>query len=554
MKLFRISSPALFLPVLLSAWQLPAQPVLLSAGQNFAAVSYGTYNTNSGALPPDNNGAVGTNYYVEFINGMFTVYRKSDGHQVELKTDTDFWAAAGVGIDQLWAVTDPRIIYDSASQRWLASQVDVDVFTQILDDVLGSNHFLVAISDTADPTSTWHGVMFDADPNTGNFADFPTLGVDSQGVYISGDMFDGTSPPETAVPLGPTLVSFPKADLLQHPPNFNNRTWFGIMNYADRGDVLQPAICYDGSSTGAVLAVSDIGNDSSFHSNLVSFAVQDPAGPGTPTLSPATFLTVLPYMVPDNAAVGAPIFTVTQPDGTQDLQANDARVAAKVYCVGGVLYAVHNTFLNNKVAVRWYRVRAADGVLLEQGTIADPNLDLFYPSIAANQLGTVVIAFNASGSNTTVSSFAMAGLTSGGVTTFGPRLLLAPGVTSYHGDDQTQAGYPTSRWGDYSATSVDPADPNRFWTIQEIPIDSGVWSTQITELMTEPRFLSIVSAGPNSATLSWPLALAGHQLQSTTNLLAPVTWTAVAQTPLTNGDQLVLTLPASPGMRFFRLQ
>lgn len=531
-----------------------AQPVLLTVGQNFTGVDYGSYNTNSTALPPDSNGAVGTGHYVEFINGMFAVYSKSNGQQLEIKTDVDFWAAAGVGIDSLWAISDPRVIYDPSSQRWFASQIDIDVLTQVLDNMLGANHFLLAVSATSDPTGQWHGVLFDSDPDNGNFADFPTLGLDNQGVYLAGDMYDGTSDPNAAVPLGPTLVSFPKADLLLPTPNFTNRTWFGIMDYAQRGDVLQPAITFDDSSTGAVLAVIDIGNTSSPYSNLVSFAVQNSSGPGPATLSAATFPTVLPYMVPDNALVGAPLFTVLQPDGSSTLQANDARFAAKVYVVGGVMYAVHNTLFGGRIAIRWYRLRASDGSVLESGTLSDTNLDLFFPSIAANPQGTVIIAFNGSGLSTIVSSFAVAGVTVNGVTTFGNRVLLKAGVTSYHGDDEA-SGYPTSRWGDYSATSVDPADPTRFWTIQEFPSDTGIWATQVTELLTTtvPAHLNIAAAPGNTIFLSWSLAAAGYQLQSATNLLAPVAWANVTNSAATNGNQLVLPLPASGMQRYFRL-
>src|SRR5439155_13743405 len=163
------------------------------------------------------------------------------------------------------------------------------------------------------------------------------------------------------------------------------------------------------------------------------------------------------------------------------------RFSAKVYCVGGVLYAVHNTYLNGRIAIRWYRIRAADNVLLESGTIADTNLDLFFPSIAANAYGVVVIAFNGCSINTFISCYAMAGQTINGVTAFGNRLLLQASADSYHGFDEAGLGNETSRWGDYSATSVDPSDPNRFWAIQMY--DSGsqfdlwsVWSTQITEL------------------------------------------------------------------------
>jgi hypothetical protein len=240
-----------------------------------------------------------------------------------------------------------------------------------------------------------------------------------------------------------------------------------------------------------------------------------------------------------------------QPDGTSQLEANDARFCALVYGVNGVLYAVHSTELSNRIAIQWYRIRAADSALLESGTIAVTNLDLFFPSIAANTNGTVVIGCNGSSSNTFVSSFACVGQTVGGVTTFGSPILLCSGMTSYHGDDEAISGQ--SRWGDYSSTSVDPSDPNHFWTIQIVPVDVNVWSTQITELLASPTLLTIARQSPGQFQITWSAAAAGYQLQSTTNLVPPATWSKVTQTTQTNGNRISVALPVSVGPQFFRL-
>lgn len=540
--------------------------VSVQIGQNFTGTSYGSYNTNSSALPPDCNGDVGPNDYAEFINGMFTVYSKTNGALMELKTDVDFWGAAGVGISGDYAVTDPRIIYDPDSQRWFASEVDADVLSQAFYSVFGANHFLLAVSQTSDPAGHWNAIEFDSDPDNGNFADFPTLGVDSQGVYLSGDMYDANADPTdpSVSDLGPSLVAFPKTNLLAIPI-ITNRTWFGIMDISARGQVLQPVICRDGSAVGSVLATGNIGTDINPHSNLVTFAVQNVTQAPSATLSAATFIPVSPYEVPYNSALAIPLLTATQPDGTATLQANDARFSAKVYAVAGVLYAVHNTELNNHIAIQWYRIRASDGTLLESGTIADPNLDLFYPSIAANSDGVVVIAFNGCGSdaNAFVSCYAMAGLTVNGVTAFGSRVLLQAGVTSYHGDDEIYYGYSTSRWGDYSTVSVDPGDPTHFWSIQMYPSGTSTdslgdvsydWSTQITQLIvTAPPQLSLLLVGRN-ATISWPSSATGYQLQSAPGLVPPVVWSSVTQTPSTNGNTISVLVPISSGQQFFRLQ
>jgi hypothetical protein len=522
-------------------------------GQNFTGSSYGV---NSAALPSDANGAVGTRYFVEFINGTFAVYNKTNGAAVKRIADTKFWSNAGVVLATSDGITDPRVIYDPISQRWFASMVDFDasVAGGGGDPTLESNDFLLAVSLTSDPTGAWKGFLIQADPDNGYFADFPTLGVDASGVYLSGDFYQGESNP-----LGAGLYSFPKADLVTASPVITNASWFGVMDYDQRGEVLQPASCFDSSTIGKILSASDIGNDSNPHSNVVCFAVQNPGTPAA-TLTASTFIPTLPWVVPDNDELGVPQFSAAQPDGTHNLIADDARLLAKVYAVGGVIYAVQTTEFNGRLAIRWYRIRAADNTLLESGTISDPSLDLYYPSIAANSYGVVVIGYNGSGASGTaakISSYAVAGQVIGGVTTFGTPLLLMAGSTVYHGDDEILAeleGLPiVSRWGDYSATSPDPSDLNRFWTIQMYPSGSDVWSTQITELITTPQVLLSINHPPGTnVVLSWPIA-PGFHLQSTTNLV-PTSWSNVSQTAVTNSDHLTVTLPISGTRQFFRLK
>src|SRR5205823_4366926 len=127
--------------------------------------------------------------------------------------------------------------------------------------------------------------------------------------------------------------------------------------------VFQPATCRDGSSVGRILAAGDIGNDSSPHSNLVTFTVQNLPAPGAATLGSSSFLAVPPYMVPDNPDLGVPALTVLQPDGSSTLMANDARFSAKACTVAGVLYGIHSTELNGRIAIRWYRIDATNSAL-----------------------------------------------------------------------------------------------------------------------------------------------------------------------------------------------
>jgi len=161
-----------------------------------------------------------------------------------------------------------------------------------------------------------------------------------------------------------------------------------------------------------------------------------------------------------------------------------------------------------------------------------------------------VIGCNGCSIHRPVSSFAYTGLTVNGVTTFsGPTVLKAGTIGNYHDFNELFGGFPESRWGDYSATTPDPADPSRFWTLQMLPLTANNWATQITEILVRPP-LSIVSTDTN-VIVSWPLFGANYQLQTSTNITGA--WSAVLQTVSTNNNQLTVTLPQNGLQQFFRL-
>lgn len=524
----------------------------VTIGLNFLASSY---ETNSQALPPDSNGTIGPQYFVEFINGEFACFDRTDLSSVFRISDAIFWGDAGVNLTSSQGISDPRVIYDPLTQRWFASMVDFDANAS--DPTTEANDFLLAFSDTSDPTGDWTGFKIRADPTHFDFADFPTLGVDSNAVYLSGNMFHGGNNN-----IGPNLLSIPKADLLNS--NITTRTYFGVLNPTNYGWVLQPGICFDASSNCAILSMGDIGSDENEHSNIFTFRVLGAAHAGA-TLSTPVQIAVNPYVTPFNSDQGVPLFTANQPDATQTLQANDPRFAARVYRVGDVLYGVHNTEYNNRIAIQWYRVNATNGVLLEQGMISDPDLDLFFPDIEANSSGIVVIGCNGSdGVSTFISSFAYVGQTVSGVTTFGNSILLQPGSVSYHDIDELFGLSSDSRWGDYNAISVDPADPTQFWAIQMIPTDvdnssqtglgQGIWSTWITQLIVTPPApqLTAVPSGAN-VLISWPSSAAGFSLQSSTNL-SSTNWVSVSQPLSTNGGVISTLIPSTGNQDFFRLK
>lgn len=214
-----------------------------------------------------------------------------------------------------------------------------------------------------------------------------------------------------------------------------------------------------------------------------------------------------------------------------------------------MLFAAGVTQVGPRVAIRWYSLSATNHMLLETGTISDPSLDLYWPSIAANTNGAVVLAFNGSGTNTFPSCYAAVGQTVNGVTTFGNLLLLKSGVASYQNLDPSG----DNLWGRYSTVCVDPADPNIFWTINAYAAGPRIWATQITQILTSPTpQISLSNAGGNLG-LSWPVTTVPFQFQSAADLTDTNSWQPVLLPPATNGTAVSLVVPATNASAFFRL-
>lgn len=435
--------------------------------------------TDSNSLPPDTMAAVGPRHIVEMINGNFEIFDKTTGMSVETRTLDSFWTNR-VGLPPIPANGgrfDPRIVFDPDSEVWFAVSIDLDVDTNNDGVSEISNNIFLARSDTDDPTGTWQGVSFDADTVLPEeFHDYPTLAVDADGVYICTQDF--------SVPGGnESCYSIPKADLLQAVPSIANMTRFeatpaGLPAVAGS---IQPALDFglsDGraallGSTGAALTRTDI-----FGS----------AGAG------ATLGTPVPIAGDPGHATPPPARQPHPVDPTVTIENVAPRFVGNVFEQGASLWAVHAVQgSGSNSALRWYEIDETTNTVLQTGLIDDPNRDFHEPSIAVNEFGNVVIGYTCSGPNLAPSVCVSVGETSTGVTTFEAPAILFTGAGHYYQDGIARTG--RNRWGDYSATVIDPSDSCTFWTFQEFVAVSaigdvgpsprptgGLWGTRAAEL------------------------------------------------------------------------
>ena len=407
----------------------------LTIGLNFTGSTYGV---DSFVFPPDTMGAVGPHHIVELLNGVYSVYRKSDGVRIQTSSLSEFWSNAGAPPHGF--VADSRLLYDRFSERWFAST----------GDFVGApgDNLLLAVSESSDPTAGWTGFLIPFDGLVNNFIDFPTLGVNDKGVYLSTNL---------------TVLVLPKSDLLATPPTVANAT---VLKDFALGSPAQPVVNLDNTGLPeAVLTGSNVPGGIFHLSNIIGDINSPALGTSDGLIS------VIPFVGLGN--IGA-----EQPDSDVGINAGTLAFTSSIVLINGVFWGVEGVANQGRAALRWFAIDASTNMLLQEGLIADVDQDFQRGSIAVNKFGDVVIGFNASSKSLFVSSYAVRGTTVNGVTTFGMPVLLKAGVAPYN----LTGGSLTARWGDYSATVADPKNPFVFWTFQEWPSSPDVWSTQVTEL------------------------------------------------------------------------
>ncbi|HPS79437.1 MAG TPA: hypothetical protein PLS53_14855, partial [Thermoanaerobaculaceae bacterium] len=137
--------------------------------------------------PPDTQGDVGTDYYIQWINSMFAVYDKTGTKVYPTAPATAvkgsiLWAGFG-GACQNDNDGDPITLWDPLAQRWVMSQFAVST-----NYGSGPYYQCVAVSQTSNPMGAWNRYAFTW-PSS-HFPDYPKLGVWNDAYYISTNDFN----------------------------------------------------------------------------------------------------------------------------------------------------------------------------------------------------------------------------------------------------------------------------------------------------------------------------------------------------------------------------
>jgi hypothetical protein len=422
-------------------------------GQGFRGPS-GAFSVNS--APPDTNGAVGPNHYVQIVNESFAIFNKSGTAIYGPVPTNTLWSGFGGGC-QTNDDGDATVVYDRAADRWIFQQFSVSS-TPFLD--------CVAVSTSGDPTGSYSRYAF----SYSNFPDYPKLGVWPDGYYVTFNMFNSSG---TSF-LGPEICALDRANMLAGQPATQQCKTLGTndggMLPSDNDGAMSPP-------AGAPNDIVEFGTNSlkvyRFHLDWANTANTTLTGPTT--ISVAAF----------TPACNGGGTCIPQSGTSQQLDSLADRLMYRLeyrnFGDHDALVVNHSIVAGSSVGVRWYELRnvtSGTPTVYQQGTYAPDSSYRWMGSAAMDGNGDIGLGYSVS------SSTMHPAIRFTAHTTSDPLGVMGQGEASIIEGAGSQTGsifQPLSRWGDYSSLSVDPSDDCTFWYTTEYLASTGSfnWHTRI---------------------------------------------------------------------------
>jgi hypothetical protein len=454
----------------------------------------GTDRVGSGCncRPPDTNGDVGPNHYVQTVNSGFRVFDKSGNPLTPFMTYNSFFHDLGTGnpCGNNQNDGDPFAFYDQVADRWVVSDFAFSGFPGP-----GPFYECIGVSQTPDPVAGgWFLYAVLVDPV--NLNDYPKMALWNNpqpgGAYfLTQNLFNGTSQAFAGV----SVFALDRASMLTGMPA--NAISF----------MIPPGEPGLGDSYSLVAATFRTGTPPPAGRDEMLLAVDSPSSggvmltqvkawkchvdfvtPGNSTLgvgpnhAPDALITVNPFV---DAFTNTTTNLVPQPGGQPPLDTLGDKIMTPVVYQNRSgtesLWADQTIILNypnGPTAVRWYQFNVTGGTFpataAQQQDWSNGNDGLWrwMPAIAVDQNGNTAIGYSTSSPNDFPS------IRYAGRFASDPPGDLGQGeATMFSGTgSQTSA---SGRWGDYSMTTLD-TDGISFWHTNEYYATTGSsWNTRV---------------------------------------------------------------------------
>jgi uncharacterized repeat protein (TIGR01451 family) len=453
---------------------------------------------DTGAFPPDSMGAAGPTQFVVFVNGRIRTFNKTTGvADGVMNADPDVFFSSVMTPEAppgLNFTSDPQVRYDRLSGRWFLTIIDVPSSSAAnIGDT--PNRLLIAVSDAASSaalsgSTVW--TFYFVQQNTigggdsGEFLDYPSLGVDVSALYVGGNMFNAAA--GTFVNFNAYVIR--KSSALSGGPLVT--TAFRGLVGTDGPDIPRGVDNYDpAAAEGYIIGPSDAA-----FGRLIMRRISDPGG--TPAISANVAITV--------PATSFPI-TVDHLGNTGGTNGNLDAIDDRLFVAhirNGRLWTAHsnavtaagvssNSDAQRRDGVRWYELNVPAGAgtptVVQSGTIFDSAATVaaarqyWMGSVMVSGQGHAALGFSTAGTPFRADAATVGRLSGDTVGTTQTVSRYTASATAYNppGDPG-----PTRRWGDYSFTSLDPKDDMTMWTIQEFCDVTNSYGVRVVKLIAPP--------------------------------------------------------------------
>jgi hypothetical protein len=414
--------------------------------------------------PPDNDGDVGPNNYVEMINLVFAVYDKAGNKLLGPAAIGSLWSGFAIP-DCTDPSGDPVVLYDQTTDRWLLSQ-----FT-----TRGPEFYnCVAISQTADPTGAYYRYAF---PTGGFFPDYPKYGVWSNMYVLTSRDFGPT------VEYGISVYGLEKNKMVNGEPDARAVHFFldsAVVPINLMGDGLLPPDI-DGNrrptpndSPAPIVGTQDDGGPYGATFDALNIWELTVHWQSTPTASivlktqlpVASFDSIFPCAPGSRDCLPQP--GIVNPAQYLDILSYRQRPTFRLAYRN---FGTYESLVTNQsvealpgiAGVRWYEIRRNGGTysLYQQGTYA-PNdgVHRWMGSVAMDKNGDIAAGYSVVNGVNVFPGIRYTGRLAGDPL---GQMTLGEGTIINGSGVQTTTN---SRWGDYTDLTVDP-DGCTFWYVNE---------------------------------------------------------------------------------------
>jgi len=471
--------------------------------------------------PPDQALCVGNGFLVEATNSVLRVWNTS-GSQLTGVQDLNTFFGYPAAIDRNTfifgpSVIDPVCYFDSVNQRFIVAITTLHSTPE--GDFTGKNTIDVAVSNTSDPTGAWtvyyipaqndgtdgtpdHGCTIDGTTPGPCFQDYPHIGGDRYGVYISTNEYDLFGPSYNAA----QIFAISKKQLAAHPAAIDVTLVENLVVDGSPGFTVWPAISPPGhyavDKNGTEYFLSTIAGDGSETGNPTGtarriglWALTNTGSLDTPSPDPritSRLINSQTYVFPPQADQKPGDFPLGeclndtsnllgpgldcwflffdpppswQPEVESSPDSLDSRMQQTWY-VNGMLWGASGTGVDVdgefKAGIAWFAVKPkingagkVQGQVKQEGYLALAGNNLTMPAIAMTPDGDGAIAFTVMGEDHYPSAGYVTITDKGKV---GPIHVATEGL----GPDDGFTGYkafvgdpPRTRWGDYGAAVTD---------------------------------------------------------------------------------------------------